>query len=103
MKKLLILVGIFIAVGVIAGIPAYSFFNNFMVGNEYANVKYAKPPLTITQVEKIMGNPARIEHSETTGVSGDVYYYPAPLRGGFKIVFVNGVVFSTEAIPGVKS
>jgi hypothetical protein len=58
----------------------------------------AKPPMTVAAVESILGKPARIEHSESTGLTGDVYHYPASSRD-MKITFINGTVFDTAIIP----
>ena len=57
---------------------------------------------TISEVENTLGRPARIEHSESTGVTGDVYHYPDQ-GADMKIIFVNGVVFHAESVPGAKS
>jgi len=60
------------------------------------------PRLTIAEVEKMVGQPSHIEHSETTGITGDVYHYPYQGKD-MRIVFVNGVVFHHELVPGAKS
>jgi hypothetical protein len=68
----------------------------------FEKINETKPPLSIAQVEQLMGQPLRIEHAESTGVIGDVYHYPIfPPGGGvqdFQVIFVNGVVFHT-ALP----
>ena len=102
MKRLLIVCTV-IAIGIIVGIHVYRTFENLMIGNAFANVQHTQPPLTTAEVEKLMGSPARIEHSETTGITGDVYHYPASSGSERKIVFVNGTVFSAEFLPGAKS
>ena len=69
----------------------------FMSASE--TIHEAKPPLSIAQVEQLMGQPVRIEHAESTGLVGDVYHYPTyPSGGDFQVIFINGVVFNT-AIP----
>jgi hypothetical protein len=103
MKWLLIFLGVLIAVGIVAAVPLYKTFKDLSFGNSFANVKHSKPPLTIAQVENLMGTPARIEHSETTGITGDVYHFLSPSGSDMKVVFVNGVVFLAEIIPGAKS
>jgi len=58
-----------------------------------------RPSLSVDQVAQLMGQPLRIEHAETTGVTGDVYHYASyPPGGDFQVIFVNGVVLHT-ALP----
>jgi len=61
-----------------------------------------KPGMKTDQVEAILGRPARIEQSETTGLSGEVDYYPAP-NGDGRVIFLNNIVFKAEFVPGAKS
>jgi len=61
-----------------------------------------KPSMNVDQVEKILGQPARIEHAETTGLQGDVYYFTAS-NGEGRVIFLNSTVFKAEFVPGVKS
>ena len=35
-----------------------------------------KPAMKVDQVEAILGAPAHIDQSETTGLKGEVYHYP---------------------------
>jgi hypothetical protein len=60
-------------------------------------ITQAKAPLTVAQVEALMGKPASIEASQTEDqtISGVVYHYPAH-GADFKVVFVNGTVFHAE-------
>ncbi len=64
----------------------------------------ARAPLTIAQVEKEMGPPASVEQSESGDqtINGAVYHYPLP-EGALKVVFINGLVFHAEFVPGAKS
>ena len=69
--------------------------------SDFQKIHETKPPLSITQVEQLMGQPLRIEQSESADqtVTGEVYHYPTyPSGGDFQVIFVNGVVFNT-AIP----
>ena len=54
------------------------------------------------QVTKLLGPPSRIEHSEITGLTGDVYHYDSD-QGDAVVVFINGAVFKTNFIRGAKS
>jgi hypothetical protein len=65
-------------------------------------ISQIKPAMKVDQVETILGQPARIEHAETTGLQGDVYYYPTP-NGEGHVVFLNNAVFKAEFVPGAKS
>jgi hypothetical protein len=60
--------------------------------------------MTIAEVEKEMGPPAGIEQSESGDqtITGSVYHYPLS-DGAMKVVFVNGVIFHAEFVPGAKS
>ena len=100
MKKLFILVIILFAVGV--GIPALHTWSEAATVAKFSQIEDMKPPMTVAQVETSVGAPSRIDSSETTGVTGQVYHYPF-LRGEMKLVFVNGVVFHAEFLPGAKS
>jgi hypothetical protein len=101
MKKLLILTGIVIFA--VAGTVAFKTFSDAQKLGIFSKIQDSKPPLTVAEVEKLMGSPTHIEHSETTGITGDVYHYPSPTGADMKIVFVNGIVFHTEYITGAKS
>ena len=62
-----------------------------------------KPAMKPSSVEAILGPPASIEHAETTGLTGDLYHYPAP-NGEGRVVFLNDAVFKAEFVPaGGKS
>ncbi len=65
-------------------------------------ISQIKPAMKIDQVEAILGQPASIEHAETTGLQGDVYHYPAP-QGEGRVVFLNNTVFKAEFVSGAKS
>jgi hypothetical protein len=72
----------------------------------FEKINETKPPLSIAQVEQLMGQPASIEQSESADqtVTGEVYHYPAyPPGADFKVVFVNGVVFRTAIPAATKS
>jgi len=69
--------------------------------SSFQKIHETKPPLSVAQVEQLMGRPLRIEHTESTGIIGDVYHYPTyPLGGDFQVIFINGVVDHT-AIPSL--
>jgi hypothetical protein len=53
-------------------------------------------------VEKILGRPAHIDQSETTGLRGEVYDYPG-VNGEGRVVILNDIVFKAEFVPGGKS
>jgi hypothetical protein len=53
------------------------------------------------EVEAILGRPAHIDQSETTGLRGEVYHYPGPNGEGL-VVFLNDAVFDAKFIPGAK-
>jgi hypothetical protein len=86
---------IWLASSVLLAFKAAKFMSDFQKINE------TKPPLSIAQVEQLMGPPISIEQSETADqtITGAVYHYPTyPPGGDFKVIFVNGVVLNT-AIP----
>lgn len=70
----------------------------------FSKVQDNKPPLTQAQVEELLGRPASIDQSQSADqtITGEVYHYPYHNRD-MKVVFVNGVVFSTQFVPGAKS
>jgi hypothetical protein len=58
--------------------------------------------MTSDQVEALLGRPARIEQSETTGLTGELDHYPAP-NGEGRVLFLNKTVFKADFLPGGKS
>lgn len=54
------------------------------------------------EVEKILGRPAHIDQSETTGLRGEVYDYPG-VNGEGRVIILNDTVFKAEFVPGGKS
>jgi outer membrane protein assembly factor BamE (lipoprotein component of BamABCDE complex) len=60
-----------------------------------------KPAMKLDQVEALLGRPAHIDQSETTGVTGQVYYYATP-QGEGRVTFLNDTVFKAEFIPGAS-
>ncbi len=64
----------------------------------------AKTPVTVAEVEKEMGAPVRIEHSQSVDqtITGEVYHYPYH-GDDMKVVFINGTVFKAEFVSGAKS
>lgn len=48
-----------------------------------------------------LGQPARIDRAEITGLTGDAYHYVSS-RGDAKVVFIDGTVFTTQFVPGAK-
>jgi hypothetical protein len=65
-------------------------------------ISQVKPAMSIAQVTTLLGQPAHIDHAETTGIRGDVYHYPAP-NGEGRVTFLNDTVFKAEFVPGAKS
>jgi hypothetical protein len=66
-------------------------------------ISQIKPAMKPSEVEAILGRPASIEHAETTGLTGDLYHYPAS-NGEGRVVFLNDAVFKAEFVPaGGKS
>ena len=45
-------------------------------------------------VTKLLGQPTRIDQSEITGLTGQVYHYVSK-QGDGRVVFINGAVFET--------
>lgn len=70
--------------------------------NVATKIAEIKPGMKTDQVTTLLGRPAHIDHSETTGLQGDVYYYPSSSGQG-RVVFLNNAVFKAEFIPGAKS
>ncbi len=64
-------------------------------------ISQIKPAMKVDQVEALLGRPARIDQSETTGLRGEAYHYPAA-NGEGRVVFLNDSVFKAEFIPGGK-
>jgi hypothetical protein len=96
---ILLATAIWLGVAVLVAFKAQKFMSAFEKINE------TKPPLTIAQVEQLMGQPLRIEQSESADqtVSGQVYHYPSfPVGGDFQVIFVNGIVLHT-ALPVYSS
>jgi len=54
------------------------------------------------EVKALLGPPAHIDQSETTGLHGEAYHYPTP-NGEGRVIFLNDIVFKAEFIPGAKS
>jgi outer membrane protein assembly factor BamE (lipoprotein component of BamABCDE complex) len=50
------------------------------------------------QVQKLLGQPTRIDQSEITGLTGQVYHYISSAGDG-QVVFVNDAVFETNFVP----
>ena len=65
-------------------------------------ISQIKSGMKIDQVEVLLGQPAHIDHAETTGLTGDVYHYPAA-NGEGRVVFLNDAVFKAEFVPVGKS
>jgi hypothetical protein len=53
-------------------------------------------------VEKILGRPAHIDQSETTGLRGEVYDFSG-VNGTGRVIILNDIVFKAEFVPGGKS
>lgn len=67
-----------------------------------AKMSQIKPGMKADRVTALLGHPARIDQSETTGLRGEAYHYPAANGEGL-VVFLNDSVFKAEFIPGGKS
>ena len=65
-------------------------------------ISQIKPAMKVDQVEAILGAPASIDQSETTGVRGEVYRYPGSAGEG-RVIFLNDAVFKAEFVPERKS
>jgi len=63
-----------------------------------------KPGMTAAQVVALLGSPTRIDETQTADqtLTGKVYHYATPAGDG-RIVFVNGIVFSSTILSGAKS
>jgi len=63
-----------------------------------------KPGMKTSEVEALLGRPARIDQTETADqtVTGEVYHYSTPSGEG-RVIFINGVVFKSEVLDGTKS
>ena len=62
-----------------------------------------QPGMKLADVEAKLGRPARIDHTETTGLTGLVYHYPAADGGDAQVIFINDAVFKAALVPGGKS
>ncbi len=65
-------------------------------------IAQVKPGMPASQVEALLGRPSHIDESETTGLKGDVYFYPGA-QGEGRVTLLNDAVFSAEFVPGGKS
>ena len=102
----LIMAPIVLALAIWLGSAVLTAFSNAKFMSSFEKIHETKPPLSIAQVEQLMGRPANIEQSESADqtVTGAVYHYPHPEHGqDFKVIFVNGVVFGTQFVPIAKS
>jgi hypothetical protein len=100
MKKLFILASILLIIGL--SIPAYFTFAAAERTAAFSKVQDSRPPLKVEEVVKLLGQPERIDHAETTGMQGDVYYYSRS-NGTDCVIFINSAVFKAEFVPGAKS
>ena len=94
----LIMAPIVIAVAIWLGLAVLTAFKAQKFMSAFEKIHETKPPLTIAQVEQVMGEPLRIEQSESTDqtITSEVYHYPTfPSGGDFQVIFVNGVVLHT--------
>jgi hypothetical protein len=88
------------AAALAAAVLALTACSSSITGEPMSRIKPAMKP---AEVEAILGPPARIEHADTTGLTGDVYFYPAPTGEG-RVVFLNDAVFKAVFVPaGAKS
>ena len=90
----------FPATALVAAVLALTACSSSVTPEKISRIKPAMKP---DEVEAILGPPASIEHAETTGLTGDLYHYPAP-NGEGRVVFLNDAVFKAEFVPaGGKS
>ncbi len=63
-----------------------------------------KPGMKVAQVEALLGSPTHIDDTQTADqtLTGQVYHYSTPAGEG-RVVFVNGIVFSSTLLNGTKS
>jgi outer membrane protein assembly factor BamE (lipoprotein component of BamABCDE complex) len=54
-----------------------------------------KDGMKTDQVEALLGQPTRIDQSEITGLTGQVYHYVSA-QGDGRVVIINGTVFETN-------
>ena len=103
MAPIILALVIWLVPAVLTALKAAKFLSDFEKINE------TKPPLTVAQVEQLMGAPVRIDQSASAdqAISGEVYHYPTYPPGGaaqdFQVIFVNGVVFHTALPASTKS
>ncbi len=103
MKKItlgFLLVGVMTILAI--GYWALGIFSEGVTAGTFSKIQDSKPPLTTDEVVNLLGQPSHIDESESTGVKGEVYYYPWH-KSEMKIVFVNGTVFHAEYTPDKKS
>ena len=63
-----------------------------------------KTGMKVAQVEALLGSPTHIDESQTADqtLTSQVYRYSTPAGEG-RVVFVNGIVFSSTFLNGAKS
>jgi len=63
-----------------------------------------RPGMKINQVEALLGSPTRIDETQTANSTtpNEVYHYSTPAGDG-RVVFVNGIVFSSTLLTGSNS
>ena len=71
-------------------------------GATQTTISEIKPKMKVEQVEALLGQPSHIDESETTGLKGEVYYYPGS-QGMGRVIFLNDVVFQAIFTPGGRS
>jgi hypothetical protein len=65
--------------------------------SEFSTLQDGKSKMSTAQVENLLGQPSRIEHAESTGITADAYHYPTyPPGGDLKVVLINGILNHTE-------
>jgi hypothetical protein len=94
----LIFAPILLATAIWLGIAVLVAFKDQKFMTDFEKIHETKPPLSVAQVEQLMGQPLRIDQSESADqtISGQVYHYPTyPAGGDFQVIFINEVVFNT--------
>jgi outer membrane protein assembly factor BamE (lipoprotein component of BamABCDE complex) len=83
---------------VLAGVFALAACSSSISAEKIAQIH---PAMKVDQVEALLGPPVHIDQSETTGLRGEVYYYPGP-EGEGRVIFLNDAVFKAEFVPEGK-
>jgi hypothetical protein len=89
----------YIYIGTMMGVLVLAACSSTATAQKMAQVH---PGMKVEVVEAILGRPDHIDQAETTGLRGEVYYYPGTAGEG-RVIFLNDAVFKAEFVPGGKS